>query len=636
MKIHLDFETYSDLDIKEVGAHKYAEHFSSEILLVGFSIGDSPVKVIEPNDPQIEELLTAVREGGLVFAHNANFEKVIWDTIGVKRLGWPPVITNKWRCTAARARALALPASLADLAVALGLPIEKDKAGDALIKKYCGLNRKGERVFLHDNQEDFQAFKNYCKRDVEVEIEIDKVIPELSEYELGVFHHDMEVNSRGIPIDLKTLNNAQTIIAELEQHFEDQAMVLAGVKPSKRVAVLEWLSSNGLELPDLTVETVEQAILRSDITEEVKQFLEVRYEASRVGTKKAKKMYEMVCEDGTIKGSLMYHAATTGRWSSKGVQLQNMGKPETQAMQDTVIDILANGTTADMLAAFPRPLSAISKSMRGFIRAPEGYRFLIADFSSIEARVLAWLADEPLLMETYKAGGDVYKEMAGKIYGISPKEVNTKQRKVGKVTVLGCGYGMGFKKFHADCETNQLGIALDEAKEIVELYRENVPNISNYWNDNNIGVIKAIATGKRITVGRCTFFTEGDFLYFELPSGRRLGFYEPRVEVNEWGKPQAVVTKFIGGKKFPERLWGGIITQNLCQATARDMLVNGMMTAESNGYEVRFHVHDECIAMLPNQTGSIGDFMDQLTTTPSWAKDFPLASEGFEAPTYRK
>jgi len=635
LKVHLDFETYCDLDLKEVGAYKYAEHPSSEILLVGFAIGDNPVKVIEPHDPQINELLQAIRDGALICAHNAPFEKTIWENIGVAKLGWTPIDIKQWRCTAARARSLALPNALADVAIALDLEMLKDKAGAALITKYCKLGKKG-RLYLSDNVEDTVAFKNYCQRDVEVEMELDKLLPDLSPYELGVFQHDLLVNDRGIPIDTDVLGKSQIIIAELEQHFEDQSMAIAGFKATQRSKVLEWLKDHGVDLPNLLVETVELTLKRDDIDEQVKQFLELRYESSRVGTKKAKKMFEMVCEDGTIKGSFLYHSATTGRWGSRGVQLQNLGKPETQSMQDTVIETLKTGTSKDMLRAFSRPLSAISKSMRGFIKAPEGSRFLIADYASIEARVLAWLADEQTLLDVYKAKGDVYKTMASKIYDVPVEEVTPPQRRIGKVTILGSGYGMGFKKFHADCVTNQLGISLFEAQNIVELYRANVPNIVSYWEQSNKAVINAIATHKTVSFGKCQFVVENKFLFIILPSGRRLGFYEPRIETNDWNKPQAVFSEFFNGKRFPKTLWGGIITQNISQATARDMLVNGMLNAESNGYEIRMHVHDECIAMLPNNIGSLGDFVDQLTTTPLWAPDFPLAAEGFESERYRK
>jgi len=634
--VYLDFETFSEIDLKLVGAYKYSEHLSTEILLVGFAIDDQPTIVVEPHDPLINELLNAIKNEAVIIAHNIGFEFPIWNNVGVKKYGWKPIPIPQFRCTAARARAMALPNSLEHLAIALDLPILKDKAGDALIAKYSKLDRKGNRHYLHENPDDMVAFKNYCGRDVDVEKQIDQIIPHLSPYELDVFHHDMLVNQRGIPLDVDCLHKSQQIIGELEQHFENESLKIAGFKATQRNKVLEWLETKNVKLPNLLVETVELALQNPNIDDEVKTFLELRYESSRVGTKKSKKMLEMMCDNGSIKGSLLYHSATTGRWGSRGVQFQNMARPDSKEQQSNVINIIKNGTADDLLKQYPRPLSAISKSMRGFVKANDGHRFLVADFSNIEARVLAWLADEQSLMNTYKAKGDVYKQMASKIYNVEISNVTPAQRRIGKITILGAGYGMGHKKFHIDCETNQLGITLDEAKNIIDLYRENVPNIVKFWEQANKAAILAVAHNKTITINKCKFYVEGKFLHIELPSTRKLAFYEPRLVVNQWDKPQIEFTEFFNGKKTPKTLYGGLIVQNISQATARDMLVNGMMTAEKNGYPVHFHVHDECIAMLPNHIGSIGDFMEQLTTVPCWAPNFPLESEGYESDRFQK
>lgn len=636
MKIYLDFETYSPTDLKVSGAFKYAQDPLTEVLLVGYSLDDpNNVKVVEPLDPQLNELFEAIKSGATVTAHNAPFEKAIWDNVGMVKYGWPAIELTQWRCTAAKARALGLPSGLDDLATAIN-GTNKDKAGAALITKYCKPTKAGLQRHLHDNLDDLEAFKAYCQKDVQLTVQLDRELLDLSPYELNVFHHDMMVNERGIPIDLKTLHNAQRIIADLEQHFEDESMKIVGFKATQRNKVLDWLMTKGIHLPNLLVETVEGTLIRDDVPPDVKHFLELRYEASRVGTKKAKKMLDMVCNDGTIKGSFLYHSATTGRWGSRGVQLQNLGKPDTQAMQDQVIEILQNGTAKDMLAAFPRPLTAISKSMRGFIKSPNGYRFLIADYATIEAKVLAWLTGEESLMDSYRQGLDVYKQMASKIYEVPVDQITPPQRRIGKTTILGCGYGMGYKKFHADCETNKLGISLSESKHIIEVYRDSVPAIPDYWDKANRAVIQAITSKKKITVNKCSFFVKDKFLHFELPSGRLLGFYEPRITVNDWDKPQVTVTGFFNGKKSPETLWGGIITQNLCQATARDLMVNGLLTGEANGYPIHMHVHDEIVSMLPDGVGSIGDFEQQICSLPSWASDFPLSSEGFEATRYQK
>ena len=266
------------------------------------------------------------------------------------------------------------------------------------------------------------------------------------------------------------------MIADLEEHFENESLRVAGVRATQRNKVIEWLQENGLVLDNLQAKTVEDSIHREDLTPLVKEFLELRYESSRVGTKKNKKMLELVCSDETIKGSFLYHSATTGRYGAKGVQVQNFGKADSDEMQETVLNLLATSDAKEFMAKYPRPLTAISKCMRGFIKAPEGYKFEIADYSSIEARVLAWLANEKFLLEAYEKGEDVYKKMAASIYGCGIDEIDSYKRFFGKQVILGAGYSMGPKRFRDRCKDFNVDIPASEATRIINLYRESVPN----------------------------------------------------------------------------------------------------------------------------------------------------------------
>lgn len=634
MRIYLDFETYSEKNLKDVGAYRYAEDSSTEILLVGFAIDAHPVRVFESGDPQLEELFEAICQGATIVAHNAPFERLICREVGLKQ-GWPKIKDSQWNCTAARGRALGLPGSLEDMAIALKLLKQKNKAGSALIAKYCKPSKAGRRN-IKDNRDDYLAFQEYCGDDVEVTRHLDEKLPELILEERKIFEHDLWVNDRGIPVDVDLLHKSARIISDLESHFENESLRVAGVKATQRDRVIDWLGEHGLVLDNLQAKTVEDAMLLPDLQPTVKEFLELRYESSRVGTKKNKKMIQLVCSDGTIKGSFLYHSATTGRYGAKGVQVQNFGKADSDAMQEKVLHLLDTADAETFLKEFPRPLTAISKCMRGFIKAPQGNKFLIADYSSIEARVLAWLANETFLLEAYIEGEDVYKKMAASIYGCTIEEVDTHKRFFGKQVILGAGYSMGPKRFRDRCKDFGVIIPASEATRIIDLYRESVPKIAHYWKRVDLAAIKAVSTGQSIKAGKCVFRIEKDFLKIDLPSGRSLSFYEPRIIQSDWGTPKVEFTGFFNGKAIAEGLYGGLITQNICQAVARDLLCNGMLVSEDNGYPVVLHCHDEAVSMIKDDVGSIGDYIDQLCKLPDWAEGLPLAAEGEEALRYKK
>lgn len=634
MRVYLDFETYSEKNLKDVGAYRYAEDPSTEIMLIGFAIDEHPVRVCEPGDSELQELFDAINSGATIVAHNAPFERLICREVGL-RTGWPKIKDEQWNCTAARGRALGLPGSLEDMAIALNLMKQKNKAGSALITKYCKPAKAGRRN-IKDNRDDYLAFKEYCGDDVDVSREIDRVVPELSIDEQKVFLHDLSVNDRGIPVDVPLLHKAAKIIADLEAHFENESLRVAGVRATQRDRVIEWLGQHDLVLDNLQAKTVEDAMLLPDLNPVVKEFLELRYESSRVGTKKNKKMLELVCQDETIKGSFLYHSATTGRYGAKGVQVQNFGKADSDAMQEKVLALIDSGSAEEFLKEFPRPLTAISKCMRGFIKAIPGQRLLIADYSSIEARVLAWLANETFLLEAYVQGEDVYKKMAASIYGCTIEEVDSHKRFFGKQVILGAGYSMGPKRFRDRCKDFGVIIPASEATRIIDLYRESVPKIAHYWKRVDLAAIKAVSTGQPVKAGKCVFRIEKDFLKIDLPSSRSLSFYQPRLIQTDWGTPKVEFTGFFNGKAVPEGLYGGLITQNICQAVARDLLCNGMLESEDNGYPIILHCHDEAVSMVADGIGSVGDYMDQLCRLPEWAEGLPLAAEGEEAPRYKK
>lgn len=628
--IHLDFETFSEVDLKLCGMARYAEDETTEILLVGFAIDDEEPVCAEPHEvDKLEPLFEAIKNGVIVGAHNFGFEKLIWYNVGVKRFCWPEIPEKNWNCTAARCRAMGLPGALDKAAKVLNLPIKKDKKGMQLIQRYSKLVRD-KRHYLKDNPEDLESFKDYCKTDVLVERQLDNLLPNFSNFEKEIFFLDDEINARGIPVNVKLLEKAQILVDELTEHFDNQSIEISGYKATQNKRVLEFLNNRGLDLPNLQAKTVEDAKDRNDLNPEIKRFLEIRYESSRVGLKKIKKILAMVSNDGTVKYCFFYHGATTGRWVSVGVQLQNFGKTSVENQKNILSDVLTLNSTS-FLEKYDRPMTALSQALRGVIQAPKGMEIVAADYSAIEARILAWLSGEEWLVKAYEDGQDVYVKMSASIYKIDESEIDGDKRFFGKQVILGAGYSMSGARFTERCKDFGVHISGSEGNRIIKLYRNSVPNIVKLWNRFNKATLIAVKAKKRVNVNGIKFFVEGKFLVIQLPSGRKLHYLQPKVQGNN-----VSFTGFFNGAPVRNSLYGGLITQNICQAIGRDLLAYGLIQAKDHGYDTILHVHDDITTLKPIGSCKVEDFEKVLCIKPDWAEGLPLAAEGWIDEQWRK
>lgn len=650
MAAHLDFETYSEADIKTVGAFRYAEGPSTEILIVGFALSDDdPVTTINMADDnamyRLEPLFDHIRRGGIVAAHNSQFERVIWEKVGMPRHGFPVAPKSMcWDCTAARAAALAIPRSLEGASIALGLRVTKDPKGAALIQKFSKPGKNGKRTYPDDDPHDFKEFMVYCEQDVVVERELDKTLPPLTPFERKVFALDYRINERGIPVDVKLIQKALDFIERRSNELTKKSIALTGLKPTQRDKLLEWLKDYGLPLENLQAATVEKVIADPDTPPEIKSLMKARIELARAGTKKLKTMLTCASEDGRVRGSFWYHSATTGRWGSGGVQFHNLSRPDDYVKPSEVLDLLE---LDGLELVHDQPLSLIAKSVRGFVKAEPGNEFLIADYAAIEARGLAWLADEEWLVKDFRNGVDAYKSMASRIYHIPYDDIDKDLRFFGKQVVLGAGYGMGPPRFREQCKQYGQAISLPEAKHIIKAYRDSVPKIKKLWKAIELAARKAILNeGKRVgfAKGKLSFKMEEldngfKVLFLTLPSGRRIAYPEARVEMREkWGnmQPTIIFKTFYRGMWVDEETYGGKLVENAVQAISRDVLAEGLINVELAGFPVVLHVHDEGGSEVPAGSGTVDGYEDLLCQVKPWAKDFPLKAEGMRVVRYQK
>lgn len=637
---HVDFETYSGADLKSAGMFRYAEDPSTEGLVLAFSDGEQDPIGVDLTLPDYKDrlgpLFSGVSKGHTLVAHNAQFEWLIWELLvsrGVFPFSPKP---SQWSCTAARARMLALPGSLKGAANALGVGVNKDDEGQALIQLFSKPGKTG-RTFPRDNPEAFKRFIDYCRQDVRVEMRLHKILPELPEVEKQAFILDFKINKKGMPVNLELVNKADLFVQEYSEILLKKAVQIAGCSPTQREKTISFLASRGFEVPDLQAPTVEKLLERPDLPPDLEELLDSRIELSRAGTKKLKAIQNSISTDGRIRGGFLFSAASTRRWSSVGVQMHNLQKPSGETNPEVVMEILGSDPWA-LVDVFERPLTALAQSIRAFFESESN--FLVADYSSVEPRGLAWMVGETWMLEAYRNKQDAYKLAASKVYGIPPSEVGSSQRFTGKQLVLGCNYAMGPQRFIETCAKFGRTLTLEEAKEAVGGYRKSVPKIVESWRSTEKSCIRAIKSWKTITNGRLTFrpalLSNGfPVLFVDMPSGT-ICYPKPSIGSEEWNGERRDTFEFytpLGSSWVKTNTHGGSLVENWTQALTRDILRDGLLSADKAGFELVGHCHDEALA-----EGSEKDLQEfeRLLCSSDWAEGFPIETEGYVSKRYKK
>lgn len=670
-----DYETFCELDVRQVGAYKYAQHPSCDVLCLTWGVDAKHLRTWCPHkEPELPaDLLALCNDPEVVFsAHNAQFEFCIWRYVMTRRYGAPKMGAHRFTCTAARAAACGLPRALDKVGAALNLPIQKDKEGTKLLNKFAKLqaarkpskkNPQGvpaRRIFPQDEPEEFAKLVKYNRTDVLAEMSIVEYTPPLPKREQEYWVLDLQMNTRGIPLDMAAVTTAMPVLTELEQRVVRRVVNLTGgIRPTQRDKMLAFLNGLGLDLENLQAKTLKDLLLlrKEKLTDKQIQLLQLRVEGGKASTKKLKKMLQVVCDDGRVRGAFLYGGAHTLRWAGKLIQPQNFTRGEYKPWQLELLFSLIMLGDADVLELlYEWPIDAIAQGMRGFIKTMK--KLVVCDFSAIEARILAWLANETEMLKVYHANGDVYIRMATKLYHVAedvmlelckvkndPKALL--QRKFAKDIVLGCGYQMGGLGFYNNCIKRGILVELEECKKAVKVYRESNPETVKFWYDTERCAIQAVKQRRTkdnpIVLRHLTFYLETvknhTWLCIGLPSGRPIRYNQPEVRVVErFGRMQDQLsyrTEIIG-RWLRETTYGGKLVENITQAVSRDIMAESMQRADRRGYHCVGTVHDELIAEVAVEFGSKEELEEIMRVRPKWASDAPINCEGWSGQRYRK
>ena len=644
-ELGIDIETYSSYDLKTCGVYRYVEAPDWAILLFGYAVDGGPVQCVDlaSGESLPEDVRAALTDPAVVkTAYNAAFERVNLGKYLGQRLD-----PAQWRCTMVRAARLGLPLPLGQCGEVLHLEAGKMKEGAALIR-YFSIPGKNGRHYPADAPDRWATFKAYNIRDVEVEQAILAKVRrlEVPAFEDELYTADQEINDRGVLIDRQLVANAERFDTEYKAILAHQAKTLTGLdNPNSPAQLKRYLA----DMTGSEVETLNKKVL-ADLKDQLAEYpdaqelIELRQDMAKTSSKKYTAMLKCVCEDGRIHGLLQFYgAARTGRWAGRLVQVQNLPQNHLVSL-DYARSLVRRGDLEEFTDNYSNPTHVLSELIRtSFIAAP-GHTFHVCDFSAIEARVIAWLADENWVLDVFREGGDIYCRTASKMFGVPVEKhgANAELRQKGKIAVLALGYGGGVSALEA-MGGARLGLSEDEEKEIVKLWRGSNDNIVKLWATLEAAAVKAIRTGEDVRVNRgIVVGRKWGMLTITLPSGRTLCY--PRVSIgierNDGWRGDHEIIEYEGTnqttKKWGKiRTYGGKLTENVVQAIARDILGIVILRARKAGLPVVFHIHDEIVVeAAPGQTL---EQVEALFSKPiSWCTDLPLKGAGYTTPYYLK
>lgn len=648
--LHLDLETYSSVDISSSGLYKYTESIDFEILMLAYAFDDQDVQIIDftKGEEIPKNLLDALTDESVrKWAHNANFERQALRQIGIN------IPIKQIHCTAILAASCGLPLSLAQVSSALKLEeFGKASTGKALIKYFCcpikptKANDKRYRNFPIHDLEKWEEFKQYCIQDVVAEREIHN---RLEQYEMGSFERsnyilDQEINDRGILVDLPMARNAYDVDMWHSNNMKERLKELTGLENPNSVAQLKkWLGTElKIEIKTLAKDAIQPLI---DQTESpvVKEVLELRLKASKASVKKYAAMLSCACDDHRVRGLFQYYGANrTGRWAGRLVQLQNLPQNHLTDLAQAR-SVIKSGDTSTIGMIYDDISSILSQLIRTTFIARPGHTFAVADFSAIEARVVAWLAGEQWRIDVFKTHGKIYEASASMMFNVPIEEVTkgSDLRAKGKNAELALGYqgSIGAMKRMGG---EAMGLSDNEMMSIVRKWRKANKAIVRCWDKMNVYALKAFRTKERVEtgLGGIAFSCDANMLKIHLPSGRFLSYWNPKIEINRFGEP---CLTYSGVDQTTKKWWrvetyGGKIVENIVQATARDILAYSMLQLNSQGFNVVMHVHDEAICEISayDQKWSLERMCEIMGQDIPWAEGLPLNADGYLTPFYKK
>lgn len=662
--LSIDFETRSLVDLRNTGVYPYAEDPSTDIWCMSYAFSDETDEQIRTWAPRYpyqdgagewkwhtlpfpDDVRAHVEAGGMIRAHNAQFERIIWREILAKRYGAPTASLEQFECSAAEAAEMGLPRNLAGVAAVLGADIQKDMEGHNLMMRMCRpRSNKGGVVTWWDVPDRVSRLIAYCENDVRTERSITPSLRRLTAKERELYLLDQRINDRGITLDQRLCKRAKEL-AEVNIERSTAAIheITGGKveKLSQNARMLEWLRSQGMAVDSIDKHAVAAMQALDDLEPKIAEFLQLRAEGAKTSVSKIDAMLQCVANDGRMHGLLMFYGAHTGRWSGRLVQPHNFPRGNVTEPEQYIPLVLKGAAGYDELDLHEVPMEVLASLLRPMMTAGPGMELIAADYVGIESRVLAWLAGDKAKIARFMAGKDEYKRLASVIYGVPVDEVTKEQRQGGKVGELGCGYGMGPPKL-MDTALKQFGVVLseEEAKRIVDTYRNQNSDIIDLWYNLEAAGRKAVGNpGAVVHVGPVKFSKRGPYLWVILPSGRPLAYASPKIVDREtpWGEMRPSLECWgVNGytrkwESYP--LYGGLWAENIVQAISRDLLAEGMLRLDKE-YPCLLTCHDEIVSEVPAGHGSLDEFIALMAQLPAWAEGLPLSAEGWRGTRYRK
>ena len=641
--LEMDIETFSDVDLIKCGVYAYADSPAFEVLLFAYSFDGGETRVIDlaQGEELPGEVAEAVFDGSVVkTAFNANFERTCLSKYFGRYL--PP---ESWHCSAVQAAVLALPRSLEDVGAVLGLDERKMKEGKELIRYFCvpckptKANGGRRRNLPCHAPEKWELFKAYCMRDVDVEKAIRRKLCKfpIPEGEMELYRLDQRINDRGVLVDMGLVRQAVKCERLHKEVVTKRAYELTGLENPNSVAQLKgWLGENGVEAESLSKKAVADMIEESD--GEVEELLRLRLLMAKTSVKKYEAMERSVCSDGRVHGLLQFYGANrTGRWAGRLVQVQNLPQNHLPDLE-LARGLVREGRFEDVEMFYGSTPEVLSELIRTAFVPEPGCRFVVADFSAIEARVLAWLAGERWRLEVFSSHGKIYEASASAMFHVPIGEVTkgSSLRQKGKIAELGLGYG-GAAGALVSMGALDMGLSEDDLPPLVAAWRRANPHITQFWWDVDKAAVEAVTKRAKTRAGRIGFEYRSGILFVMLPSGRKLAYVKPRMAVNKFGREGLTYEGILENKKWGRiETYGPKLVENIVQGTARDLLAEAMLRVERKGYPIVMHCHDEIIAEVPEGNGSVEEMCEVMAVRPSWAEGLPLRADGYECPFYQK
>lgn len=658
--ISIDVESYSGNDLGKCGVYKYVQHPDFDILLFGYAVDGGDVRVVDlaSGETLPEEVLAALSDKTVTkWAFNSNFERVClseWlrrnhsecfrsysddgDTVG----GY--LDPHGWKCSMVWSAYMGLPLSLAGAGAVLGLEEQKLKEGKDLIRYFCvpckatKANGGRTRNLPKHDREKWKRFKSYNQRDVEVEMSIQEKLRNfpVPDFVWEEFWLDQEINDRGILLDMNLVENAILLDGISNDKLSDSMKEITGLENPNSVAQMkQWLSDQGIETESLGKKNVAKMIADKDVEEDVTEVLKLRLQLAKSSVKKYQAMRNSVCRDGRARGMFQFYGASrSGRWAGRIIQLQNL--PQNHMVDlEQARGLVKNGDYEALSMLYDSVPNVLSELIRTAFVAGDGNKFCVADFSAIEARVLAWLAGERWRMDVFVNNGDIYCASASAMFGVPVEKHgrNAELRQKGKIAELALGYGgsVGALKSMGAME---MGLAEEELQPLVDSWRTANPNIVRFWWDVDRAVKKAVKQREPSVLRGIRFECRSGMLFITLPSGRRLSYVKPRIGENRFGT-ESVTYEGVGGTKKWERIesYGPKFVENIVQAISRDILCYAMRTLSH--CRICAHVHDELIIEC-RKDASLDAICEQMGRTPPWAEGLLLRADGYETQFYKK